>query len=274
MPMPRSFKARRVTEALFSIAGYVDQAMKLADGIELPAADEAKLKSTRRVSRPTPERVEPPFIEWNQRTDKFKLEFRGQHLSRVERVALIPTTNLNDDDFVTRNVSCTTDKSFKAEVDLEDAQAGVYHVWLRDHNGLEGFLRNAFTIQPEPKKTTAPPPYGTSSPPYVAVEPPCIVGEPKDCTVAEGDNASFVAQATGTAPLTYQWQKDGCDLDKACGETLDLSNVNQASAGKYQVKVINSAGSVMSNPVTLTVNPCPTTPPATGKKAPVKKAEK
>jgi hypothetical protein len=130
---------------------------------------------------------------------------------------------------------------------------------------MEFLLPNAFTILPEPKKTTTPPTYGTSSPPYVAVEPPCIISQPTDCTVAEGDNASFVARATGTTPLTYQWLKDGNDIDKACGETLNLSNVCLDHAGKYQVKVTNRAGCVTSNPATLTVNACSTTTPAATK---------
>lgn len=275
MNLSNAFYTSRVGRSLHGIAQYLNQAVELADGVKPPGNDIATLKSTTRPSRPILEKVEPPSIGWDQRADGFELNFLGTHLSRVERFALVPAKDLDDDDLVMTKASCLTDKGFKAEVDLKDARAGVYHAWVRDRNGMEALLLNAFTIQPEPEKATTPSPYGASSPPYVAAQPPCIVSQPQNCTVAEGENASFVAQATGTAPLKYQWQKDGTDLPGECSETLNLQNVTQQDAGTYQVAVSNRADCKTSDSATLYVTPCPTTAPAPVNKAKtVKKAQK
>jgi DNA/RNA endonuclease G (NUC1) len=79
-------------------------------------------------------------------------------------------------------------------------------------------------------------------------------------TVLAGQPASFSVVATGTAPLTYQWRKDGTPVSGATSATYPISSAQSADAGTYTVVVTNSAGSVTSNGAALTVNALPTAP--------------
>lgn len=100
--------------------------------------------------------------------------------------------------------------------------------------------------------------------------PPSISTQPVSQTVNAGSNVSFNVAAGGTAPLSYQWYKDGSLIPGAASPTLSLSNVRAADAGGYTVTVSNGAGSLTSNPATLTVitPPTITTQPA-GQSAPL-----
>ncbi len=83
--------------------------------------------------------------------------------------------------------------------------------------------------------------------------PPSISTQPASQTVNAGSNVSFNVAAGGTAPLSYQWNKDGSPIAGAYADTLSLSNVQAGDAGGYTVTVTNGAGSLTSNPATLTV---------------------
>jgi uncharacterized delta-60 repeat protein len=72
--------------------------------------------------------------------------------------------------------------------------------------------------------------------------------------VDAGSNATFSVTATGTAPLSYQWWKDGSALPDATIATLMLSNVQGSNAGNYTVIVSNAFGSVTSAVAELSVN--------------------
>jgi pectate lyase len=88
--------------------------------------------------------------------------------------------------------------------------------------------------------------------------PPSISTQPASQTVNAGSNVSFNVAAGGTAPLSYQWYKDGTPLAGAYADTLSLSNVQAGDAGGYTVTVTNGAGSLTSSPATLTVITPPT----------------
>lgn len=95
---------------------------------------------------------------------------------------------------------------------------------------------------------------------------PSITTQPASATVNAGGSVSFSVVATGTAPLSYQWQLGGVAITGATTDTYAISNVSAAQAGTYTVVVSNAAGSVTSNNATLTVNtPAPpVTPPSSG----------
>jgi hypothetical protein len=90
----------------------------------------------------------------------------------------------------------------------------------------------------------------TVSQPAVA---PTITTQPLDATATVGGTVSFSAAASGTAPITYQWTKDGAAVAGATAATLTLNAVTLASAGSYQLTATNAAGSAQSAVVTLTV---------------------
>jgi hypothetical protein len=79
--------------------------------------------------------------------------------------------------------------------------------------------------------------------------------------VPTGTTVLFTVVAGGAAPLAFQWRKDGVDLPGATASTLELSNVQPTGAGSYEVSVTNAAGSVVSAPAVLTVQPPPAIQP-------------
>ncbi|MEO6003302.1 MAG: MBG domain-containing protein [Opitutus sp.] len=84
---------------------------------------------------------------------------------------------------------------------------------------------------------------------------PTISQPPQDQTVNAGKNVSvtFSVIASSPTPLSYQWQKDGAPIAGSTSSTFRINKVTAADAGVYRVVVTNSAGSVTSNPATLTV---------------------
>lgn len=90
--------------------------------------------------------------------------------------------------------------------------------------------------------------------------PPTIATQPASQSVAPGASVSFTISAAGTAPLTYQWRKDGANLAGATAVTYSLAGVQTASAGNYSVVVTNLAGSATSANANLTVT-IPAGPP-------------
>ena len=64
-----------------------------------------------------------------------------------------------------------------------------------------------------------------------------------------------VRAATGTPPLSYQWQLNGEDIAGATQSTLVLQSVTLSDAGQYTVVVRNTEGEAISAAVTLEVDP-------------------
>jgi alpha-tubulin suppressor-like RCC1 family protein len=83
--------------------------------------------------------------------------------------------------------------------------------------------------------------------------PPMITTAPAGLAVLPGSAATLAVAATGTGPLTYQWQRDGADLPGATGAVLHLPAVTSLDAGAYRVAVRNAAGGVVSPSATLLV---------------------
>jgi len=82
---------------------------------------------------------------------------------------------------------------------------------------------------------------------------PSITAPPLSLTVNATANAAFSVSATGTAPLIYQWVKDGIDLNGASSATLTFIATDRSLAGTYGVRVSNNVGSVTSSNATLRV---------------------
>ena len=88
---------------------------------------------------------------------------------------------------------------------------------------------------------------------------PTITSQPVNRTVNDGDTAFFSVTAAGTAPLYYQWEWNSMACAGATNAILSLTNVPLARRGDYHVVVTNSAGSVTSQVVRLSVFPVPPT---------------
>lgn len=82
---------------------------------------------------------------------------------------------------------------------------------------------------------------------------PVFNSQPASLVVLAGSTASFTAIAGGTAPISYQWSKNGTPIPGATSSTLNLSNVQTTDDGSYTLTATNSVGSTNSNPAQLTV---------------------
>jgi hypothetical protein len=88
--------------------------------------------------------------------------------------------------------------------------------------------------------------------------PPSVTGQPSGDTLCAGDTITFTVTATGTAPLTYQWRKDGGDIGGATSTSYSIAVIAAGDAGDYDCVVTNACGSSPSNVATLDVIDDPT----------------
>jgi regulation of enolase protein 1 (concanavalin A-like superfamily) len=94
------------------------------------------------------------------------------------------------------------------------------------------------------------------------VTPPVITSQPISRTVIAGQTATFSVVASGTAPLTYQWQKRGVNISGATGASYTTPATTIADSGAaFRVLISNSVGSVTSAGATLTVTGATNQPP-------------
>lgn len=82
---------------------------------------------------------------------------------------------------------------------------------------------------------------------------PSITTHPHSLSVSTGQPVSFQVVANGTAPLTYQWQKDGVDLSGATQSVFSLASATASDAGLYRCVVSNAAGSITSSVAQLSI---------------------
>jgi hypothetical protein len=95
----------------------------------------------------------------------------------------------------------------------------------------------------------------TSSAATLTLQPQTVIvtqpqGQPN---IVIGDGASFTVAATGPAPLTYQWRKDGQPIAGATSSTYTMSHVLATAAGQYDAVVTSACTSVTSARAELSV---------------------
>ena len=84
---------------------------------------------------------------------------------------------------------------------------------------------------------------------------PKITTSPANQTVTAGQTATFTVVAAGTAPLSYQWQKNGVNISRATAASYTTPVTTTSESGlRFAVVVKNTAGTVTSAAATLTVN--------------------
>jgi hypothetical protein len=82
---------------------------------------------------------------------------------------------------------------------------------------------------------------------------PRVTTQPANTLTYALQTATFRVDAKGGA-LTYQWQKNGAEIDGATGPTYTTPNVTMADSGaQYEVTVTNPKGKDVSSVATLTV---------------------
>lgn len=99
---------------------------------------------------------------------------------------------------------------------------------------------------------------GGSSSSTASTVAPAIITQPVGQTVLEGATATFSVVASGTAPLSYQWNKGGIPIIGATSASYPTPATTLADSGSsFTVTVSNAAGHLTSSPATLTVHTNP-----------------
>lgn len=84
---------------------------------------------------------------------------------------------------------------------------------------------------------------------------PSITQDPSSVTVPVGATAQFSVTATGSLPLSYQWQRNEEDIPNATSSTLSLSNLQFSNDGdRIRCVVTNPFGTATSNTATIAVS--------------------
>src|SRR5207302_189343 len=87
-----------------------------------------------------------------------------------------------------------------------------------------------------------------------ALVAPTITTQPASQMVTAGQTATFTVTATGTAPLSYQWQRNGTAIGGATAASYTTpATMTSDSGAQFTVVVSNAVGSVTSNAAALTV---------------------
>jgi len=86
--------------------------------------------------------------------------------------------------------------------------------------------------------------------------PPVITTQPASITVLQGAPATFTVGVDGTAPFSYQWRRDGGDIQGATASsyTIPVTAATDNNA-VYSVFVMNGQGNTTSGGATLRVDP-------------------
>ncbi|MFN0057133.1 MAG: immunoglobulin domain-containing protein [Planctomycetota bacterium] len=86
---------------------------------------------------------------------------------------------------------------------------------------------------------------------------PTIGTQPLSQSGCEGGSITLTVGASGSAPLSYQWRRNGTPISGATASSLVLSPLTPTSAGNYTVVVTNSCSSLTSATALVTVTALP-----------------
>ena len=83
---------------------------------------------------------------------------------------------------------------------------------------------------------------------------PTFTTQPTSQIGAVGGNVTFTVAASGTAPLAYQWYKDGIAVAGATGNSLTISGVQLSDGGSYQASVSDASTRITAVAVGFSVS--------------------
>jgi Abnormal spindle-like microcephaly-assoc'd, ASPM-SPD-2-Hydin len=94
----------------------------------------------------------------------------------------------------------------------------------------------------------------------ITATPPGITTQPVSQSIVAGQTATFSVVASGTAPLNYQWKKNGTAISGAASSSYTTpAETTSDNGAQFTVAVTNSAGSITSSAATLTISSAPGT---------------
>ncbi|MDI1251189.1 MAG: immunoglobulin domain-containing protein, partial [Lacunisphaera sp.] len=101
--------------------------------------------------------------------------------------------------------------------------------------------------------------WGATTSPAISVSvgaatAPAIFGLPAGQVVAYGNSIGLNPSVTGSAPISYQWSKDGQPIAGATSSSYYKSAATTADSGVYALTASNAQGTVTSSGITVTVD--------------------
>jgi len=86
---------------------------------------------------------------------------------------------------------------------------------------------------------------------------PSISVPPQGVEVCPGEAVTLTVDASGSAPLSFQWLLDGSPIPGANSDSLAIPATFAGDAGSYTVEISNGCGSVASAPAAVTLGEAP-----------------
>ena len=86
---------------------------------------------------------------------------------------------------------------------------------------------------------------------------PSIQTNPVSQEVCEGLPVSFSVAASGTPAPSFQWRKNGVNIDGQTSSVLNIAAVSASAVDSYSCFISNICGNVTSAPVSLTMKTAP-----------------
>ncbi len=81
--------------------------------------------------------------------------------------------------------------------------------------------------------------------------PPLLTDQPQDAASCLGAMASFSVAVTSPTPLTFQWRKNGVNINGATSSAIVIDPVGLTDQGDYDVVVNNECASITSDAASL-----------------------
>jgi hypothetical protein len=85
--------------------------------------------------------------------------------------------------------------------------------------------------------------------------PPVVVSRTNDQAITPGIDITLEVSATGSDPLSYEWQKDDVTLPGEIASNLAITDLVLADQGSYTCTVSNAVGGTTSDPIILSADP-------------------
>jgi len=83
--------------------------------------------------------------------------------------------------------------------------------------------------------------------------PPALTAQPFSQSAVTGHGVTFTAGATGSLPLSFQWQFNSASMAGQTNSSLTMTNLQWLQAGNYRVVISNLWGLVVSSNAYLTI---------------------
>lgn len=131
-------------------------------------------------------------------------------------------------------------------VDITGATASSYRLWVAQQGNNGSKFRVVVTNDAGS---------ATSSAATLTVHPagPSIRTQPHDLTVVAGTDATFTVEAYGTAPMHFQWKRNGINVGTDSASYTVSNTVLGDDGDQFSVTVTNAIGSSPSSTATLHV---------------------